>query len=53
MKQPDFGSTMSLAFLTFAMLFISGMRIKYIGSVLILAIPVIYKLVWNHTASGG
>lgn len=45
LKQPDFGSTMSLAFLTFAMLFISGMSIKYIASVLVLAIPVIYKLV--------
>jgi cell division protein FtsW len=44
LKQPDFGSTMSLAFITFAMLFISGMRLKYIASVLVLAIPVIYKL---------
>lgn len=45
LKQPDFGSTMSLAFLTFAMLFISGMRMRYIASVLVLAIPIIYKLV--------
>lgn len=45
MKQPDFGSTMSLAFLTFSMLFISGMRLRYIASVLVLAIPVVYKLV--------
>ena len=45
LKQPDFGSTMSLAFLTFAMLFISGMRLRYIASVLILALPVVYKLV--------
>jgi cell division protein FtsW len=45
LKQPDFGSTMSLAFLTFAMLFISGMRLRYIASVLVLAIPVVYKLV--------
>ncbi len=45
LKQPDFGSTMSLAFLTFAMLFISGMRLRYIASVLVLAVPVIYKLV--------
>ncbi len=44
LKQPDFGSTMSLAFLTFAMLFISGMRLKYIASVLLLALPVVYKL---------
>jgi cell division protein FtsW len=45
LKQPDFGSTMSLAFLTFAMLFISGMRMRYIASVLVLLIPVVYKLV--------
>ncbi len=44
LKQPDFGSTMSLAFITFAMLFISGMRLRYIASVLVLAVPVIYKL---------
>ncbi|MEJ2685462.1 MAG: putative lipid II flippase FtsW [Candidatus Sulfobium sp.] len=45
LKQPDFGSTMSLAFLTFAMLFVSGMSLKYIASVLVLALPVLYKLV--------
>jgi cell division protein FtsW len=45
LKQPDFGSTMSLAFLTFALLFISGMRLRYIASVLLLAIPVLIKLV--------
>jgi len=45
LKQPDFGSTMSLAFLTFAMLFVSGMRLRYIASVLVLALPVVYKLV--------
>ncbi len=44
LKQPDFGSTMSLAFLTFARLFISGMRLRYIASVLVLALPVVYKL---------
>ncbi len=45
LKQPDFGAAMSLALLVFAMLFISGMRIKYIVSVLLLSIPVIYKLI--------
>ncbi|MBI5102879.1 MAG: putative lipid II flippase FtsW [Nitrospirae bacterium] len=45
LKQPDFGSTMSLAFITLAMLFISGMRLRYIASILLLASPVIYKLV--------
>lgn len=45
MKQPDFGSTMSLAFLTFALLFISGVRLRYLASVIVLAVPVIYKLI--------
>ncbi len=45
LRQPDFGSTMSLAFLTFALLFISGIRLKYIGSVMLLAVPVLIKLV--------
>lgn len=45
LQQPDFGAAMSLAFLTFAMLFVSGMKLRYIASVLLLAIPVIYKLI--------
>jgi len=45
LKQPDFGATMSLGLLTFGMLFISGMRLRYLASVLVLAIPVIIKLV--------
>ncbi|MEW6108678.1 MAG: putative lipid II flippase FtsW [Nitrospirota bacterium] len=45
LKQPDFGATMSLGFLTFAMLFISGMRLRYLGSVLLLAVPVVYRLI--------
>jgi cell division protein FtsW len=45
LKQPDFGATMSLALLTFGMLFISGMRLRYLASVLVLAIPIIYQLV--------
>jgi cell division protein FtsW len=45
LKQPDFGATMSLGLLTFGMLFISGMRLRYLASVMVLAIPVIIKLV--------
>lgn len=44
LMQPDFGATMSLGLLTFGMLFISGMRLRYLASVLVLALPVIYKL---------
>jgi cell division protein FtsW len=42
--QPDFGAVMSLAFLTFAMLFLSGIKIRYIASLSVFAIPVIIKL---------
>lgn len=44
LKQPDFGATMSLGILTFSLLFISGMRLKYLASVLVLAAPVVVKL---------
>lgn len=44
-KQPDFGAAMSLAFLTFSMLFLSGTRIRYLLSLSLLALPVLYKLV--------
>lgn len=42
--QPDFGATMSLGFLTISMLFLSGVRLRYIGYLMALAIPVIIKL---------
>jgi cell division protein FtsW len=44
LKQPDFGATMSLFILTMAMLFIAGTRLQYIASLLVLALPVVYKL---------
>lgn len=42
--QPDFGATMSLAFITMGMLFLSGTRLAFIGYLMPLAIPVIVKL---------
>jgi cell division protein FtsW len=44
LKQPDFGATMSLFILTIGMLFIAGTRVRYIASLLVLALPVIFKL---------
>ncbi len=44
LKQPDFGSTMSLAFLTFAMLFTAGVRLRFFLYVLLPAAPIIVKL---------
>jgi len=44
-KQPDFGAAMSLLILTFAMLFVSGIKLKYIASLFLLGIPVLIKLI--------
>ncbi|MBI5188039.1 MAG: putative lipid II flippase FtsW [Nitrospirae bacterium] len=45
LKQPDFGSVISLTLLTFIMLFLSGIRLRYLAYLLVLALPVIYKLI--------
>ncbi|MEW5745641.1 MAG: putative lipid II flippase FtsW [Nitrospirota bacterium] len=45
LKQPDFGAVMSLAILTMAMLFLSGIRLRYLFSLGVLGIPVVIKLV--------
>lgn len=45
LQQPDFGAAMSLAFLTFAILFLSGIKLRYLLYVSLLALPVLYKLV--------
>lgn len=45
LKQPDFGATMSLGLLTFSMLVLSGVRLRYIMSLTVLVIPVLVKLV--------
>ncbi len=44
LKQPDFGAAMSLAFLTFAMLFLSEIRLRYLASLAVLAVPVVVAL---------
>jgi cell division protein FtsW len=41
LMQPDFGAAMSLAFLTIAMLFISGVRFRYLASLGVFAVPVV------------
>jgi cell division protein FtsW len=43
-RQPDFGATMSLGVLTLAMLFLSGMRLRYLLYLVVLCTPVIAKL---------
>ena len=43
--QPDFGAAMSLAFLTITMLFLSGIRLRYLISLSLLALPVLFVLI--------
>lgn len=44
-KQPDFGAVMSLGILTVSMLFLSGIKLRYLFSLTIVAIPIIIKLI--------
>lgn len=44
-KQPDFGAVMSLAMLTLAMLFLAGVRLRYLMALSVLGLPVVVKLV--------
>ncbi len=45
LKQPDFGAVISLGLLTMSLLFLSGIRLRYIFSRGIIAVPVIIKFV--------
>ena len=56
LKQPDFGAAMSLGLLTMSMLFLSGIRLRYLFSLGILLVPVIAKLIsepyrWKRVAA--
>ncbi len=43
-RQPDFGAVMSLGILTMTMLFIGGLKLRYIAAIAVLALPFIVKL---------
>jgi cell division protein FtsW len=45
LKQPDFGATMSLGLITFAMLSISGLRLRYLMMPSVLVVPAVIYLV--------
>lgn len=45
LMQPDFGAAMSLAFLTITMLFLSGTRLRYILSLALFALPILFILI--------
>jgi cell division protein FtsW len=68
LRQPDFGAAMSLGVLTICMLFISGIRLRYLCSLFLLAMPVLYYLLsepyrlkrlitfidpWKYRSDGG
>jgi len=44
-KQPDFGAVMNLAFIALSMLFISGVKLRYIFSLGLIGVPIIAKLI--------
>jgi cell division protein FtsW len=44
LKQPDFGAAMSLCLLTFAMLLLSGTKVRYIMLLGVLLVPLLIKL---------
>jgi cell division protein FtsW len=43
-RQPDFGAAVSLAVLTLSMLFLSGIKLRFIASLAVFALPVVIKL---------
>lgn len=56
LKQPDFGAAISLGILTLSMLFLSGVRLRYLLSLALLAIPFIIILIrepyrWKRVVS--
>lgn len=44
LKQPDFGAAMTLGIITFVMLFIGGVSLRFLGATVLLAIPVVFYL---------
>ncbi len=45
LKQPDLGTAVSIIVIVFMMLFVAGSRLKYLASIGLLALPVLYFLV--------
>jgi len=45
LKQPDLGSTVLISVVVFLMMFIAGARVRHIGMLILLALPVLYMLV--------
>jgi cell division protein FtsW len=45
--QPDLGTVIALALVVFLMLFISGAKVSYLFSLVLLSLPVLYVLIFN------
>ncbi|MBI4982714.1 MAG: putative lipid II flippase FtsW [Candidatus Omnitrophica bacterium] len=45
--QPDLGTTLALSVVVFVMLFVSGVRISYLFSLLLASIPALYVLIFS------
>ena len=44
LKQPDFGGTLTLGFITISMLFLAGARLRYLGGLLTCVLPAVFYL---------
>ena len=47
LAQPDLGTSLSIAAVVFMMLFVSGVRIRYLGSLLLASVPALYLLIFS------
>jgi len=47
LSEPDFGTTVVIASLTFALLFVAGARLAYLASGVVIAAPIAAFLVWS------
>jgi len=47
--QPDFGAVMSLGILTMGLLIVGGVRLRYVGAMFLLSLPVVYMLVTSSS----
>ena len=45
--QPDLGTAIALAVVVFSMLFIAGVRLSYLGSLILAGLPVLYFLIFS------
>ncbi len=49
MAEPDFGTSLAIAMIVVAMLFVAGVRLRYFASLGLVAVPVVYWLVFHAT----